>query len=56
MSDNVIKFRRPEKPNEKSKDQPAKTPGGAMPSWLPFALLFALALIIFFAQGSGILS
>lgn len=55
MSDNVIKFQRPEKPKEKSQDRPAKTPGGQMPSWLPFALLFGLALIIFFAQGSGIL-
>ena len=56
MSDNVIKFRRPEKPKEKPQDQPGKTPGGPMPSWLPFALLFGLALIIFFVQGSGILS
>jgi hypothetical protein len=46
MSDNVIKFRRPEKkPEPKSERQ-----GGPMPRWLPFVALFALALVIFFVQ------
>lgn len=52
MSDNIVKFRRPEKPE----DKPVKKTGGAMPGWVPFALLFGLALVIFFAQRSGILS
>lgn len=49
MSDNIIKFRRPEK-------QPApkeNKPRGAMPGWVPFAVLLALALIIFFVQGGS---
>lgn len=46
MSDNVIKFRRPEKKPE-SKQPKVR---GPMPRWLPFAALFALALIIFFVQ------
>lgn len=49
MSDNVIKFRRPEKKPE----PPTRKPRGPMPGWAPFAALLGLALIIFFAQRSG---
>jgi len=46
MSDNVIKFRPPEKkPEPKSERQ-----RGPLPRWLPFAGLIALALVIFFVQ------
>ena len=47
MSDNVIKFRRPEKKPETKKERQR----GPMPRWLPFIGLFALALVIFFVQG-----
>lgn len=49
MSDNIIKFRRPEKQPEPQVNKPR----GPMPGWVPFAVLLALALIIFFAQGGG---
>jgi len=49
MSDNVIKFRRPEK-----KPEPVeKKPRGPLPGWVPFAVLLVIALVIFFVQGSG---
>ncbi len=51
MSENVIKFRRPEKQPE----PPVKKPRGPMPGWVPFAVLLGVALAIFFAQRSGIL-
>lgn len=51
MSENVIKFQRPEKPPE----PPVKKPRGPLPGWAPFVLLLAVAVIIFFAQQSGIL-
>ncbi|MCP8884742.1 hypothetical protein NIM87_14605 [Devosia sp. XJ19-1] len=51
MSDNIIKFRRPE-----TKPEPVSSkPAGPMPGWLPFAGIGALALIIFFVQRSGLL-
>lgn len=50
MSDNVIKFRRPEKQPE----PPVKKPRGPMPGWAPFALLVLLAIVIYaFTQFSG---
>jgi len=52
MSDNVLKFRRPEKQPE----PPEHKPRGPMPGWVPFAVLVAVALIIFSVQQSGILS
>ncbi|WP_156464094.1 hypothetical protein [Devosia sp. Leaf420] len=52
MSDNVIKFRRPEKNPEPP--QPKK-PRGPMPSWLPFAVLLAIALAIYFVSKSGMI-
>lgn len=51
MSDNVLKFRRP----EKQPDPPTKKPGGPMPGWVPFAALAAVALTIFFVQRSGLI-
>lgn len=51
MSDNVVRFRRPEKKPE----PPVKKPGGPVPGWVPFAVLFGIALLIFFAQRIGIL-
>lgn len=52
MSDNVLKFRRPEKQPE----PPNNKPRGPMPGWVPFAVLLGLALVIFFVQQSGVLS
>lgn len=46
MSDNVIKFRRPEKKPEPKKERQS----GPIPRWLPFVALFAVALVIFFVQ------
>lgn len=43
MSDNVIKFRRPEKQPE----PPVKKPKGPMPNWVPFAGLVILAIVIY---------
>jgi len=46
MSDNVVKFRRPEK-----KPEPKKSgPRAPMPGWVPFAGLVVVALVIFFVQ------
>lgn len=49
MSDNVIKFRRPEKKSE----PPVKRPRGPLPGWLPFAALLGVAVVIFFVQSGG---
>jgi hypothetical protein len=46
MSDNVVKFRRPEKQPE---PKPVKV-RGPMPVWLPFVLLLALAVGIYLVQ------
>jgi hypothetical protein len=51
MSDNVIKFRRPEKKPE----PPVKKPRGPLPGWVPFAVLLAVALVIYAATQAGIL-
>ena len=52
MSDNVVKFRRPEKQPEPPKARP---PRGPMPNWLPFAVLLALAVAIYVVQRSGLI-
>ena len=52
MSDNVVKFRRPEKQPEPPKARP---PRGPMPNWLPFVALLALALVIYFVQQAGLI-
>lgn len=46
MSDNVIKFRRPEKKPEPQKERQS----GPIPRWLPFAGLLLVAFVIFFVQ------
>ncbi|WIY52331.1 hypothetical protein O9Z70_12795 [Devosia sp. YIM 151766] len=51
MSDKIVKFRRPEKPPE----PPVRKPATPMPGRVPFAVLLGLALLIFFAQESGLL-
>lgn len=52
MSDNVVKFRRPEKQPEPPKVRP---PRGPLPNWLPFAVLLGLTLVIYFVQRSGLI-
>lgn len=51
MSDNVIKFRQPEKKPEPK----VKKPQGPMPGWVPFAVLVALALAIYALQQAGLI-
>ncbi|MHA6296931.1 hypothetical protein [Devosia sp. CAU 1758] len=51
MSDNILKFRQPEKQPE----PPNNKPRSPMPGWVPFAVLGAVALAIFFVQRSGLL-
>lgn len=46
MSDNVLKFRQPERKPEPK----APKPGGEWPRWLPFAVLIVLALGIYFVR------
>jgi hypothetical protein len=41
MSDNVIKFRRPEPKREEKAPKPK-------PSWMPFAVLIGIAVVIYF--------
>ena len=52
MSDNVVKFRQPEK---KKPEPKVRKPRGPLPGWVPFAGLFALALVIYAAQNAGLL-
>ncbi|MDB5623455.1 MAG: hypothetical protein JWR39_2018 [Devosia sp.] len=49
MSDNVVKFRRIDKKPDKP---PRKKP--ETPAWLPFALLIAVALVIYGLQRAGV--
>lgn len=51
MSDNVIKFRR----IEKQPEPPVKKPRGPLPSWVPFAALIAVAVVIYLVQRWGVL-
>jgi len=50
MSENVIKFRRPEKKPE----PPQKKPRAPMPSWAPMAGLVVVAVLIYLGQQSGV--
>jgi hypothetical protein len=50
MSDNVVKFRRPEKKPE----PPVKKPGGPLPGWVPFAVLVAVAVAIYALRQAGL--
>ena len=49
MSDNVVILRR----NEKKPEPPVKKPRGPLPGWVPFAVLVALAVAIYFARQAG---
>lgn len=51
MTENVIKFRKPEKKPE----PPVNKPRGPMPGWIPFAVLVALAIAIYLARNAGLL-
>ncbi|MCW5722024.1 MAG: hypothetical protein KIS86_12865 [Devosia sp.] len=51
MSDNVVKFRRPEKQPE----PPQKKPRGPLPAWVPAAGLLALAVVIYLVGQAGLL-
>jgi hypothetical protein len=51
MSDNVVKFRR----IEKKPEPPVKKPRGPAPAWVPFVVLVAIAVGIYFVQQSGML-
>jgi len=50
MSENVIKFRRPEK---KKPEPPVKKPRGPLPGWVPWVGLVAVAVAIYAAQQLG---
>jgi len=49
MSENVVKFRRPEKKPE----PPVKKPRGPLPGWVPWLALVAIAVVIYVAQRGG---
>lgn len=51
MSENVIKFRRPEKQPE----PPQKEPRRPLPSWAPMAILVAVAVVIYLVGQSGVM-
>ncbi|MBF0680335.1 MAG: hypothetical protein IR164_15520 [Devosia sp.] len=50
MSENVIKFRRPEKKPEPEQ----KKPRPPMPGWAPMAGLVVIAVLIYLGQQSGV--
>ncbi len=50
MTENVVKFRRPEK---KPEPKPPRKPG--LPDWAPWAGLIAVAIAIYLAQQAGLL-
>jgi hypothetical protein len=49
MTENVIKFRRPEKKPE----PPVKKPRGPLPGWVPWVGLVALAVVLYGVQQAG---
>jgi hypothetical protein len=49
MTENVIKFRRPEKKPE----PPVKRPRGPLPGWVPWVGLVVIAVAIWYARQSG---
>ncbi|SEQ15063.1 hypothetical protein SAMN05428969_2203 [Devosia sp. YR412] len=49
MSENVVKFRRPEKKPE----PPVKKPRGPLPGWVPWVGLVALAVVLYGVQQGG---
>jgi hypothetical protein len=50
MSENVVRFRRPEKKPE----PPVKKPRGPLPGWVPFAAIVALAIALYLMQQAGL--
>lgn len=52
MTENVVKFRRPEKKPE----PPVKKPRGPLPGWVPWLGLVAVAVAIYLARQAGWLS
>jgi hypothetical protein len=50
MSENIVKFRRPEKKPE----PPVRKPRGPLPGWVPFAGVVVLAMAIYLVQQSGL--
>lgn len=51
MTENVIKFRHPEKKPE----PPVKKPRGPMPGWVPWLVLVGVAVAIYAAQQAGLM-
>ena len=49
MTENVVKFRRPEKKPE----PPVKKPRGPLPGWVPWLGLVAVAVAIYLARQAG---
>jgi len=49
MKDNVVQFRR----IEKKPEPPPRKPRGPVPSWVPFAVLVAVAIVIYLVQQAG---
>lgn len=49
MSDNVVRFRRPEKKPE----PPVKRPRGPIPGWVPWVGLVVLAVVMYGVQQGG---
>lgn len=49
MSDNVVRFRRPEKKPE----PPVKRPRGPIPGWVPWVGLVVLAVAMYGVQQGG---
>ena len=56
MADNVVKFRKIEKKPEKSQQKSSRPPGQPpkWPSWLPWAVIGAIAVLYFVAQSLGV--
>lgn len=50
MSENVVKFRRPEKKPE----PPVKKPRGPMPGWVPWLGLIGLAVALYAMRQAGL--
>ena len=49
MTENVVKFRRPEKKPE----PPVKKPRGPLPGWVPWLGLVAVAVALYAARQAG---
>ena len=49
MTENVVRFRRPEKKPE----PPVKKPRGPLPGWVPWLGLVAVAVAIYLARQAG---